>query len=136
MIKKIIKQFASAIIAGVIIFTGVLSTISVVNGATIPVALATFQTSLQSSISASDTSMTLVTGTDKAGNTLSGYICFTIDEGSSVEEFTCGTTSGTAVTSMIRGIDPVDGDLEVTALKKRHGRGASVKVTTYPVLGI
>lgn len=105
-------------------------------GATIPVSVATFQTSLQSSISSSDTSMTLVSGTDKAGNTLSGYICFNIDEGTSIEEFVCGSVSGTAVTSMIRGISPVDGDLEVTALKKAHRRGASVKVTNYPSLAI
>ncbi len=105
-------------------------------GATIPVPVAVFQTSLQASISTTDTSMTLVTGTDKSGDALSGYICFTLDEGTSIEEFVCGTTAGTAVTSMIRGIDPVDGDLEVTALKKAHRRGASVKVTNYPSLGI
>lgn len=105
-------------------------------GATIPVVVAVFQTSLQTGITATATSMTLVTGTDKAGNSLSGYICFNIDEGTSVEEFVCGTVSGTAVTSMIRGIDPVNGSLEVTALKKVHRRGASVKVTNYPSLGI
>lgn len=105
-------------------------------GATVPVVVATFQTSLQASITASATSMTLVSGTNSAGNSISGYTCFNIDEGTSVEEFVCGTASGTAVTSMIRGIDPVDGDLEVTALKKIHRRGASVKITNYPSLAI
>src|SRR3990167_6489687 len=105
-------------------------------GATIPIPVAVFQTSLQESISSSATSMTLVTGTDKSGDALSGYICFNLDEGTSLEEFVCGTAAGTAVTSMIRGLDPVDGDLEVTALKKAHRRGASVKVTNYPSLGI
>ncbi len=105
-------------------------------GAVIPVALAVFQSSLQASISTSATSMTLVSGTDKAGNALSGYICFNIDEGTAIEEFVCGTASGTAITGMVRGLDPVDGDLEVTALKKAHKRGASVKVTNYPSLGI
>ena len=105
-------------------------------GATIPIAPALFETTLASKISSSATSMTLTSGTDKSGDNLSGYICFTIDEGTASEEFVCGTTSGTAVTSMIRGIDPVDGDLEVTALKKEHRRGASVKVTNYPQLGI
>lgn len=105
-------------------------------GASIPVVVSTFQTSLQTSITSSATSMTLVTGTDASGDALSGYTCFNIDEGTSTEEFVCGTAAGTAVTSMIRGIDPVDGDLEVTALKKAHRRGASVKVTDYPSLAI
>lgn len=105
-------------------------------GATIPTVVAVFQTSLASSISASDTSMTLVLGTDKAGNSLSGYICFNLDEGTAKEEFVCGTTVGTAVTGMIRGIDPVDGITERSTLKKAHGRGASVKITNYPQLGI
>lgn len=105
-------------------------------GATIPIPVAVFQTSLQSSITSSATSMTLVSGTDKSGDSISGYICFNIDEGTALEEFVCGTASGTAVTGMLRGIDPIDGDLEVTALKKAHRRGASVKVTNYPSLGI
>ncbi len=105
-------------------------------GATIPVTVAVFTTSLQSSISSSATAMTLVSGTNKAGNSLSGYVCFNIDEGTATEEFVCGTASGTSVTSMLRGIDPVDGDLEVTALKKAHRRGASVKVTDFPALAI
>lgn len=105
-------------------------------GATIPTVVAVFQTSLQTSITSSATSMTLVSGTDKAGNSISGYMCFNIDEGTAIEEFVCGTASGTSITSMIRGIDPVDGDLEVTALKKAHRRGASVKVTNYPALAV
>lgn len=105
-------------------------------GATVPVTVAVFETSLASKITASSTSMTLVTGTDKAGNALSGYICFTLDEGTSVEEFVCGTTAGTAVSSMIRGISPIDGDTQVFSLKKTHRRGSSVKVTNYPQLAI
>lgn len=105
-------------------------------GATIPVSTAVFQTSLSSGITSSATSMTLVNGTNAAGNSLSGYTCFNIDEGTSLEEFVCGTASGTSVTSMIRGIDPADGDLEVTALKKAHRRGASVKITDYPSIAI
>jgi len=105
-------------------------------GASIPVSVAVFQTSLQTSISATATEMTLVSGTDKAGNALAGYMCFNLDEGTAKEEFVCGTVAGTAVTSMIRGIDPIDGDLEVTALKKAHSRGGSVKITNYPSLGI
>ena len=106
-------------------------------GANIPVTVAIFETTLATKISSSATSMTLTSGEDKSGDDLSGYICFTIDAGSAAsEEFVCGTVVATAVSSMIRGIDPIDGDLEVTALKKKHRRGASVKITNYPQLGI
>lgn len=131
LFNKINKIISTALL-GLVLFTVAAPAIA----ATIPVTVATFQTSLQASITSSATSFTLVTGTDKAGNTLSGYMCFNIDEGTSIEEFTCGSVSGTSVTSAIRGIDPVDGDLEVTALKKAHRRGASVKITNYPALGI
>lgn len=128
---------ASMAVAGIFGFGGTPVQAPDLNvGATIPVNVAVFQTSLQASITSSATSMTLVSGTDKSGDSLSGYICFNIDEGTATEEFVCGTASGTAITSMIRGIDPVDGDLEVTALKKAHRRGASVKVTNYPSLAI
>lgn len=105
-------------------------------GTAIPKVIAVFTTSLQSAISTSDTSMTLVSGTDKAGNAISGYTCFNIDEGSVSEEFVCGTASSTSVTGMIRGVDPVNGSLEVSTLKKAHRRGAIVKITNYPVEGI
>lgn len=105
-------------------------------GATIPVVTAIFETSLASKISSTATSLILTTATDSAGNGLSGYVCLTLDESTTSQEFVCGTASGTSVTSMIRGIDVVDGDLEVTALKKEHRRGASVKITNYPQLAI
>ena len=105
-------------------------------GAAIPTVVAVFQSSLQASITPTATSMTLVSGTNSAGNALSGYTCFNIDEGTALEEFVCGTASGVNVTSMLRGLDPVNGSLEVTALKKNHRRGASVKITNYPSLGI
>lgn len=105
-------------------------------GTAIPKVIAVFTTSLQSAISSSDTSMTLVSGTDKAGNAISGYICFNIDEGSVSEEFVCGTASSTSVTAMLRGLDPVNGSLTVASLKKAHRRGATVKITNYPVDGI
>lgn len=105
-------------------------------GATIPVIVSLFESSLQSSISDSATSMTLVSGTDRAGNSLSGYMCFTIDEGTSVAEFVCGTASSTAVSSLTRGISPLTGTSTVASLKFSHRRGASVKVTNYPQLAI
>ncbi len=105
-------------------------------GTTIPVIVAFFQSSLNASISSSATSMTMVSGIDKEKNALSGYICFIIDEGTINSEFVCGNTSGALVDSMIRGIDSVNGSLEVSSLKKTHRRGASVKITNYPAIGI
>jgi hypothetical protein len=105
-------------------------------GATIPVVVSLFETSLQSSITNSATSMTLVSGTDRAGTALSGYLCFTVDEGTSSAEFVCGTASSTAVSSLTRGISPLTGTSSVTSLKFAHRRGASVKITNYPQLAI
>lgn len=138
MIQSIFYKLGSAILTGAITVGSLFGINPPVEnlGATVPVVVATFESSLQSSITDTSTSMTLVSGTDAAGNALSGYICFNIDEGTALEEFVCGTAAGTSITSMIRGIDPVDGNLEVTALKKTHRRGATVKVTNYPSLGI
>lgn len=141
MKKETLKKLKPGIIFGIslIVIIMIISVIVGVEkrlGATIPVVPALFKTTLATKISKTATSMTLTTGTDKSGDALAGYICFAIDEGMSSEEFVCGTTAGTAVSSMIRGIDPIDGDTEVTALKKAHRRGAIVKVTNYPQIGI
>jgi len=138
MLKQLLKKisFSFSVVALAVLALLVVQTPMPAVGATIPISVGVFQTSLQNSILSSDTSMTLVSGTNKAGNALSGYTCFNVDEGTSLEEFVCGTASGTSVTSLIRGIDPVDGDLEVAALKKSHRRGASVKITDYPAIGI
>lgn len=135
--QNILHALGSAFVTGLLAIGSLFSpSLPPSVGATIPVSTAVFQTSLSSGITASATSMTLVTGTNSAGDSLSGYTCFNIDEGTSLEEFVCGTASGTAITSMLRGIDPKDGDLEVTALKKAHRRGASVKITDYPSIAI
>lgn len=105
-------------------------------GATVPNIAALFETSLQNSISADATTMTLVSATLANGDTLSGIYGFIIDEGSSNEEFVVCTASGTSLSSCRRGIDPVDGWTEVSALKETHRRGASVKITDFPILGI
>jgi hypothetical protein len=105
-------------------------------GATIPKVVALFESSLASKITKTDTSFTLVTGTDKANNPITGYIGFVIDEGTASEEFVAGTASGTSITSVIRGIDPVSGNTTSSALAYEHRRGSSVKITTFPVLGI
>lgn len=100
-------------------------------GASIPKAVANFQTSLQQRMTTSSTSMVLARGTDTAGNSLSGYTCLTIDEGGTNEEHVCGTASSTTISSLIRGLDPTDGNLENSSLKKPHAIGASVKITDF-----
>lgn len=105
-------------------------------GVTIPDISALFQTSLQGSIASNATSMTLVSATLPNGNSLSGTYGFIIDEGSSNEEFVICSASGTTLTSCTRGIDPVDGQTEVVSLQKSHRRGASVKITDFPILGV
>lgn len=104
-------------------------------GATIPQVVALFETTLASKISSSATTMTLTSGTDKAGNALNAYVCFALDEGTASEEFVCGTASSTAVSTLLRGLDPITVATS-TALAKEHRRGASVKITDYPQLAI
>jgi len=103
-------------------------------GQKIPVVVADFETTLASKISSSATSMELTSASTTAGSNLSGYLCFTIET-----EYVCGTASTTNpvyIESMIRGIDPIDGDLEVASLKEEHRRGSSVKITNHPQLTI
>lgn len=100
----------------------------------IPQVLAVFSTSLAEKMSDSASSFTLSSATDKAGNALSGLYGFTIDEGTASEEFMIGTVSGSTVTVSSRGLDPENPNSEVAALKVEHRRGATVKITNYPVL--
>ncbi len=103
-------------------------------GAELPSAPALFETSLAAPITATADSFTLTSNTVRGGGSLSGYNCFTIDEGSAQAEFVCGTASGTAVTNVTRGISPSDGVSEVESLKFAHRRGASVKITDFPII--
>lgn len=105
-------------------------------GATIPVVVSLFETSLASKITSSDSSMTLVSGSDRNGTALSGYMCFTLDEGTASVEYVCGTASSTAISSLRRGLDPLTGTSSVASLKKEHRRGATVKITNFPQLAI
>ena len=97
---------------------------------------ALFETSLASAMSAAATTFTVVSGTDRDGNALSGLYGFILDEGTADEEFVIGTISSTTVTVSYRGIDADAPNTEVSANKKAHRRGASVKITDYPLLGI
>ncbi len=100
----------------------------------IPTPIALFQTSLASSITSTSTSMTLVSATDKDGNTLNGTYAFIIDEGTSSEEFVNADCVSTSCTNMTRGLSVVTGTTSITALKKDHRRGSSVKITDAPQL--
>jgi hypothetical protein len=105
-------------------------------GAALPSGTAVFETSLQSRISSTGTSMTLVSNSVRGGSSLSGYNCFTIDEGRTDAEYVCGTVSGTSVTSMTRGLDPATGTSTNSALRFAHRVGANVKITDFPLLQI
>ncbi len=105
-------------------------------GATLPSATAVFETSLASPLTSSATTMTLTANAVRGGGALSGYNCFTIDEGSAQAETVCGTVSSTAVTNMTRGISQSTGTTSVMALQFSHRRGADVKVTDFPLVQI
>lgn len=102
-------------------------------GTTLPSATALFETSLAGRITTSDTSMTLAANS-VGGTTLSGYNCFTIDEGRTDSEFVCGTISGTSVTSLERGISFTNGTTTSASLAHAHRVGANVKITDHPLL--
>lgn len=103
-------------------------------GTALPQGPAVFETSLQDRISSTDTSLTLVSGTVRGSTALSGYNCFTIDEGRTDMEYVCGTVSGTAVSSLERGIDPVTATTTNSTVKFAHRKGANVKVTDFPLI--
>lgn len=104
--------------------------------ATLPSGTAVFETSLQSRITSTDSTLTLVANSVRGGGTLSGYQCFTVDEGRTDAEYLCGTVSGTSVTSLTRGIDPLTGTSSNSSLKFAHRVGANVKITDFPLLQI
>lgn len=95
----------------------------------IPKICARFSTTLAAKILSTDTSLTLESALDDAGNAITGVVGLTIDN-----EDMVGTKSGTSVTGLLRGVDPQDGVTERTALKADHQRGAVVKITTSPFL--
>lgn len=103
-------------------------------GVALPSGVAVFETSLATGISNSATTMTLTSASIRGGGTLSGFQCFSIDEGSAQAEFVCGTSTGVAITGLTRGISPEDGITELPALKFSHRRGASVKITDFPLI--
>lgn len=96
--------------------------------------VASFKSFLTNRITSTATSCLIDSMLDDAGGTLSGVKGFVIDEGTTSEETVIGTCSSTGLTSMLRGISPVDGATEVTALKKPHLKNATVKISSHPYL--
>jgi hypothetical protein len=107
---------------------------SVAFAVSLPGGEANFETSLQSRISTSDTSMTLVSNSLKGGGILTGYHCFTLDEGRTDAEFICGTIASTAVTGLERGVSYLNGTTTVPSIQYAHRVGADVKITDYPLI--
>lgn len=78
--------------------------------------------------------MTLVANSVRGGGTLSGYNCFTVDEGRTDAEYICGTVSGTSVTGLERAVSPSNGTTTVSAIAHAHRVGADVKITDFPLI--
>ena len=122
------------------LFIGILASFGFVQapeptvGVALPSAVAVFETSLASPITSSASSMTLTANSVRGGSTLSGYNCFTVDEGRTDAEFICGTVSGTAVSSLERGVDPLTGTSTNATLQFAHRRGSVVKITDFPII--
>lgn len=101
----------------------------------VPSVVALYEDSLASKMTSTQTTMTLVRGTDKSGTLLaSSTYPFIIDEGLSTEEFVLADCTGTTCTNLTRGISVLTGTTTVSGLKKEHRRGASVKITDGPQL--
>lgn len=103
---------------------------------TIPITPALFETSMSFPEATTDTSFTLVSNALQNGILPNGYTCFTVDQGQPNVEYECGTVTGTAVTNVTRGIDPISGNTSNTNLIFSHRRGADVKITDFPTLTI
>lgn len=135
MVKKYWLEIlaAIAILSATYLLPSVL-TKSQTLGTSIPVTPALIDTYLASGISSTDTSLSLASGVTRSGSSLSGTMCFVIDVNQPTVEYVCGTASSTSVTSLTRGIDPLNPNSSSTALAYSHRRFASVQVTDYPTI--
>jgi len=122
--------FLSSLAAAVLMLLSMFSSNQA--GTAVPQSFALVDTYLASSIDTTATSFTLADGTTRDGTALSGYICFTLDVNSPDVEYVCGFASGTSVTNVSRGINPVNPNTTSSALISPHRRFASVQVTDYP----
>lgn len=95
-----------------------------------------FETSITGRLAKNGSEFGLVSVLDKKGDTISGYYGITLDEGEPDEEDMLISITGSTATIIARGLDPDDPQTEVEDLKKTHRRGASLKITDYPLLAI
>lgn len=102
----------------------------------LPTTIALFATSLQSAITSSASTMTLVSSSynNGASTLASSTYAFILDEGTASQEFVIADCTATACTNMSRGLSFLDGKTSVTSLQFSHRRGASVKITDAPIL--
>jgi len=136
-LKNIVKGLLAALVIVIVWFTHSQNVQSPNLGAisVVPTPVALFETTLSNSITSTATTFTLTSATDKDGNTLAtSTYAFIIDEGTANEEFVTAECVGTSCTNAQRGLSVVNGTAEVTANKKAHRRGASVKITDGPQL--
>ena len=101
----------------------------------LPKVSARLETILASAYSPSATSYNLASGNDINGVALAGYYGLTIDGGTANEQFDVVTISGTTCTVVVRDCDPSNPLASRTRTVPTHGKGASVKITDYPLMG-
>lgn len=136
MTMNFIKKH-SVLIAALILLAIIIAGDRQAFGATVPVTTSFYSDSLQSGVNSTATSFTLVKGKDAQGRSLSGTYGFVLDQGTASQEIVyCTTVSGVNVSGCARGVDLTSGTTTVTALEQVHNRGASVQITTAPVVNI
>lgn len=97
-----------------------------------------FETQLVNKIDSTSTTMVLASIATPAGNLGAGTYGFVIDEESgSKREYCIGTLSGSTVTFTKRDVSPLDAtteDASADTARQSHRKGASVKITDFPLL--
>jgi hypothetical protein len=131
--QTFLSSFGQIVVSGALVFAGWLGYHPL--GAVVYKPLPLYESSLAVAIdNVSTSSLTLVSGVDRDGNSLSGPMCFTVDSGvANSVEFICGSASGTTVSNLLRGTDS-SGVTSNASLAHSHRVGADVKITDYPYL--
>lgn len=105
-------------------------------GATASAPTPLFDTVLSQPLGTADSTMYLKSVTDNQGNVLSGNQCFTVDTGTSIVEYLCGTISGTTVINLTRNLSYANGTTTKATPTNIHRVGADVRITDFPTLVI
>ena len=106
------------------------------DGVSLPRLKAGYTDSLAERMLSDSSAFTLVKGYDSQGRSLSGTYGFTIDEGTTRQEYVIATCASTACQVDTRGVDIEDADTSVPGNRFEHRRAAEVKITDYPIIGI